>query len=35
MLARLAKRSDIEGILKLQAQNLYTNLSEAERIICL
>jgi hypothetical protein len=31
MIVRAALESDIDGILHLQAQNLYTNLTEAER----
>lgn len=31
MITRVASESDIDGILELQFQNLYTNLSEAER----
>jgi hypothetical protein len=31
MITRVASESDINGILELQSQNLYTNLSEAER----
>jgi hypothetical protein len=31
MIARIALEADIDGILDLQARNLYTNLSEADR----
>jgi hypothetical protein len=31
MITRIANELDISGILELQAQNLYTNLSESER----